>query len=575
MSEAALLQRPYGLKHKEARQEKIRDIRALCERYGIHIATSVDEWEAVANQVTTNAYKPNGAGYVRFSSIMQSDSFSLEAQIRQIMNYAEREGVQVVIIFADPIESAYRKRYRPGIRALFRSLPTGKIKIAYVHKLDRLARRLEWMLEVVGEMQKHNVVLRAVEQRFDINTPDGKLLFQLISSMGEFFSNNLSKETMKGKFESAQRGYHNGSPPWGYLSEQDGPRKVGGPDPVNAPGAVQMFERFATGIYSDQNIADWLNARGYLNARGLKFTQHNVRDMLQNPYYAGYVRYKGKAINPNDKCYRSANAELYPGLHPALISKELFDLCQDVRAARRKNNGSNQAISYPYLVNRIIVCVHCGRRLRAQSGHIRYYREMSYQSGLECAASHVGARADVIDEQVAQLIRALRLPEQWEEAVQAVMKVSPDGPNPETEKRRLREQLHRMRENYTLGLYEDDQHTYRKQVKEIQDKLALLKQAPHNIVQQAAATLLNLRESWEYATPEERRTLTQMILQEVGCDVLETQVVWVRPRMGYEILFRLAPEWGAFDSHGKFHPAWPWLMALEQKGHCVTEGKNC
>jgi hypothetical protein len=80
---------------------------------------------------------------------------------------------------------------------------------------------------------------------------------------------------------------------------------------------------------------------------------------------------------------------------------------------------------------------------------------------------------------------------------------------------------------------------------------------PVPIIQQAATTLLNLHESWEYATQEERRTLTQMILQEVACDVLEMQVVWARPRMGYETLFRLVPELGSFDGDGQFRLARP------------------
>lgn len=75
------------------------------------------------------------------------------------------------------------------------------------------------------------------------------------------------------------------------------------------------------------------------------------------------------------------------------------------------------------------------------------------------------------------------------------MKMSSTEPNPETERRRLREQLQRMRENYNLGLYDEAPHTYRRQVKEIKDKLALLKQTPVNAIQRAASTLLDLRES--------------------------------------------------------------------------------
>ena len=45
-------------------------------------------------------------------------------------------------------------------------------------------------------------------------------MFHLLGSLGEFYSDNLSKETHKGKYERARQGYHNGWVPWGYKSEE-------------------------------------------------------------------------------------------------------------------------------------------------------------------------------------------------------------------------------------------------------------------------------------------------------------------------------------------------------------------
>jgi hypothetical protein len=49
---------------------------------------------------------------------MQNDPFSLDAQMRQIKEQAERDGVEIVKVFADPVQSACRKKYRPGVNAL-------------------------------------------------------------------------------------------------------------------------------------------------------------------------------------------------------------------------------------------------------------------------------------------------------------------------------------------------------------------------------------------------------------------------------------------------------------------------
>ena len=77
--------------------------------------------------------------------------------------------------------------------------------VLYVHKVDRLARRLEWSLEIVHELQSLDISFKAVEQPFDLGTPEGKLLFHLVSSLGEFYSDNLSKETNKGKLERSRK----------------------------------------------------------------------------------------------------------------------------------------------------------------------------------------------------------------------------------------------------------------------------------------------------------------------------------------------------------------------------------
>ena len=129
-----------------------------------------------------------GAAYIRYSSEMQSESFSLDAQLRQIKEQAERDKVEIVKVYADPAVSAYRKKFRPGINAMREAARRGEFKVLYVHKVDRLARRLEWSLEIVHELQSLEINFKAVQQPFDLRTPEGKLLFHMISSLGEFYS---------------------------------------------------------------------------------------------------------------------------------------------------------------------------------------------------------------------------------------------------------------------------------------------------------------------------------------------------------------------------------------------------
>lgn len=500
----------------------------------------------------------SGAAYIRYSSEMQSDSFSLDAQLRQIKEQAERDGVNIVQVFSDPAQSAYRKKFRPGINAMREAARLGEFKILYVHKVDRLARRLEWSLEIVNELQALDIDFKAVQQPFDLRTPEGKFLFHLISSLGELYCDNLSKETNKGKYESSLQGYHNGRVPWGYVSELKGNRKVGIPEPDKAPVVLKLFEMFATGVYSDDQMAEWLNQQGYKTLRGRSFSKDTIRDLLQCPYYMGKVRYKGMSARSKGVSYRRTEGVLSQGQHEPIISEELWEQCQRVRESRYHHNKFRKVTRHIYLVNGIIVCSHCGRRLRAQTpnGECGYYREVSHLNGFQdCPYSHISVRTPEIDGQIADLIRSLRLPQDWEREVRKMLQEKDGSPEPEIQRKELREQIRRMRVSYEHGMYKEDEHVFWREVESLQEKLNRLEQPQADAINQAAKTLLSLRDSWEKATLEEQRELAQMMLQEVGCSIQEKKVIWVKPRLGFEVLFQLVRD---------LHPAENGCFLLEK-----------
>ena len=422
-----------------------------------------------------------GAAYIRYSSEMQNDSFSLDAQLRQIKEQAERDNVEIVKIYSDPAVSAYRKKYRPGINAMREGARRREFEMLYVHKVDRLARRLEWSLEIVHELQSLEISFKAVEQPFDLSTPEGKLLFHLVSSLGEFYSDNLSKETNKGKLERSTQGFHNGAVPWGYVSQLHGNRKVGVPDPEKAPVVVEMFERYATGAYSDLQIAEWLNIRGHLTNRNHPFGKDTVRDMLCNTYYVGRIRYRGMTVRPKDVSFRSTTPRVSEGKHEAIISEDLWHRCKSVRASRRVKVKSIMKTVRINLLQGLVVCSHCGSRLHIQTPKncATYYREDSHYRGYhDCPYIGQSVRAEVIDAQVADQIRSIHLPENWEPIVRQMLDEQRIQVDPEAERKEIRAALRLLRENYEHGLYEEEEYQYWQKVSTLKEKLALLERIP-------------------------------------------------------------------------------------------------
>jgi hypothetical protein len=148
----------------------------------------------------------------------------------------------------------------------------------------------------------------------------------------------------------------------------------------------------------------------------------------------------------------------------------------------------------------------------------------------------------VIDEQIANLIQSLMLPPDWENAVRKMLQEKDSDPDPEFQRKEIREKLRRMRTGYERGMYQDEENLYWRGVETLQEKLAKLAKPQVAAINLAAETLLNLRESWENATQEEQRELVHLMLQEVGCSIREQQVIWVKPKQEFEILLKLVDD---------------------------------
>ena len=114
-----------------------------------------------------------------------------------------------------------------------------------------------------------------------------------------------------------------------------------------------------------------------------------------------------------------------------------------------------------------------------------------------------------------------------------------DRLDPETERKEIRSRLRLMRENYERGLYEGEEYQYWQKVSGLKEKLELLTRVPETAIERAALTLLNLHDSWEWATREERKMLLRMMIQKVGVDVAAKRVIWIKARPNFDVLLQL------------------------------------
>lgn len=231
--------------------------------------------------------KRRAAAYARFSSNNQRDE-SIDAQLRAIRDYCERENIQLVEIYTDEAQSATTD-LRDDFKNMIDDIFKGKIEVdtVLVHKFNRFARNKYDSAIYKKRLREIGIKVISVTQPID-DSPEGRILESLIEAMDEYYSENLSLEVKKGMLENALKGKHTGGGRLLGLSVDNEGYYY--PD-ENAPIVKRIFTEYANGVPKSQIVAR-LNAEGYRNQYGRRFNTRTVFDLLQNEKYIGNFVYQ-------------------------------------------------------------------------------------------------------------------------------------------------------------------------------------------------------------------------------------------------------------------------------------------
>lgn len=82
-----------------------------------------------------------------------------------------------------------------------------------VTKLDRLARSVVDLSEIVKKLQKKNVDLVVMDQGIDTTTIYGRLQFNILAAIGEFERELIRERSQEGRMKAIQRGVKFGARP--------------------------------------------------------------------------------------------------------------------------------------------------------------------------------------------------------------------------------------------------------------------------------------------------------------------------------------------------------------------------
>jgi DNA invertase Pin-like site-specific DNA recombinase len=88
-----------------------------------------------------------------------------------------------------------------------------------VWRLDRLARSVPHLIEIVGDLNKRQIGFISLTENLDTTTPGGLLLFHVMGAIGQFERSLISERTTAGLAAARQRGRVGGRPR--AMTEQD------------------------------------------------------------------------------------------------------------------------------------------------------------------------------------------------------------------------------------------------------------------------------------------------------------------------------------------------------------------
>ena len=285
---------------------------------------------------------------------------SLPAQFERINNYCKKKAFSVVETFSFD-ESAYKEKRDEFDKLLtFVEEIIKKEKIAVCFdKVDRLSRSVfdkrvarlyelavadKIELHFVSEGQVINSQMSAVE----------KFQFGMSLGLAKYYSDAI-RDNVKRAFEQKRRnGEWTGAVRLGYLNvdldKEKRLRKDIIIDPERGYLVQKLFELYATGQYSLETIRLKVTEIGLRTLKGNELSKSGVENILKDTFYCGI------AIS---RKYGS-----YAHKYPRLITRELFDACQQVRLKRSKM--PYKALSKDFVFKGLLKCQNCGCAMSAE-----------------------------------------------------------------------------------------------------------------------------------------------------------------------------------------------------------------
>jgi site-specific DNA recombinase len=456
--------------------------------------------------------------YARVSSKEQErEGFSIPAQLKLLTEYASANGLTVAKEYVDVETAKQAGRSAFGEMIAYLKSHTS-VDVMLVEKTDRLYRNLkDWVtvdeLNVEMHFPKEGVILSRESRSSE------KFMHGIKVLMAKNYIDNLSEETRKGMTEKAAQGFWPSNAPLGNrnVTREDG-RKIIVPDEVSAPIIRKMFESYAWGDVSTQEVTKEAQAAGLVFRKsGGRVPKSTVAAILRNRIYTGRFDWDGKT---------------YQGRHEAIVPTELWERVQSVMDGRNARGAKKGKRDFAFAG--LMTCHSCGCAVVGEIKKERYvyyhctgYADKCRERPASCRRKYV--REELIEAKFTELLGRLRFDDEVLEWVRDALHASHADERREheeavkrleAENKRLSDRIHAMYVDKLDGLidtafFEKMSNQWREEQARCQREIARHLNADKSYLTEGIALLdlaRNAQRLFAKQEPREKRRLLKFLL---------------------------------------------------------------
>lgn len=286
------------------------------------------------------------AAYCRVSTLQENQEDSYDTQRAYYEKYiAENPFMTLVGVYGDHGISGLSAKKRPEFKRLMADCIAGKIDVVLTKSISRFARNLKDCVDCVRLLKAHGIPVIFEKEGINSTDPSSELLFNLLASVSQEESGNLSSNIRWSQEQRNKSGNLYRVTPYGYRKTP----KVKGQEQKwyieeSEAERVRLAFSMAAEGYKSSEIRVELDKLEQRDGTGVKWLRDRLLYLLHNEAYTGDVL-TNKVYSPDMLSglvkNRGQRTQYYiEEHHEPIISHELFNAVQE----RLANGGLQRNI---------------------------------------------------------------------------------------------------------------------------------------------------------------------------------------------------------------------------------------